>query len=849
MTPEQKLRIFDTITKQSLELICTIDQCGYLTYISDACLDLLGYESEELIGRKIPGFLLPEDFTADSSKVYENPVEGFKVHNITGACLHKAGHKVQLLWSGAWSEEDQAYICVARPVTGKVLARETLHKKDEQYRALVEHSADVNKMLDEKGNFLYSSGSALYEFGYTPETLVGKSAFSFIHPDDSDKVKTFLSALLSGKDYVNIPAFRFKTADGNWRWIEATLSNQLQNPNVGAIISSSRDITEYVENKHKLQESEQLYRSLFENQVDAAVLQNQQGFIIDANPAMLDLLGVQKDEVVNKHLSDFLPKDVISVCQDTLQDALCGKPIRYDIPIFFENKGSFIFDITKIPVKVNEETIGVYSIFRDLTDIEDSRRTIEVQANKLNSILESIADAFFTLDKNWQFNYVNSVFANYKGYSREEMVGKNIWQLFPKLVSSAFYSKCYEVIESGHACHFEENFSYSGSAFSFNIYPSEDGLSIYFIDITELQKSREELEKLSLVASRTTNGVIITNKDHLIEWVNAGFTKMTGYSLAEAYGRLPRTLLYHEQANFEILDSVSEQMVQGKPAAFEILNKKKNGEDLWLSVEVNPVLDEFGEVVRFVIIQTDITALKKSELSLSELTADLFRQNRDLQQFAYIVSHNLRAPVANVLGLSNILALADKNTLVYDTALNNLRESANQLDSVVRDVNTILSIRDSKHTLEREQVKLAEVFQQAYLNLQDLLEQCGGKLTVDINENLRVYANKAYLHSIFYNLLSNAIKYRSEDRTLNVQVECNKSAEEGVIITISDNGSGFDIHNAGNKLFKLYQRFHPDKKGRGIGLYLVKTHLEAMEGRIEVNSQVNVGTTFTIYLN
>ncbi|PRY03653.1 PAS domain S-box-containing protein, partial [Pontibacter ummariensis] len=419
---------------------------------------------------------------------------------------------------------------------------------------------------------------------------------------------------------------------------------------------------------------------------------------------------------------------------------------------------------------------------------------------------------------------------------------------FPRISPSKFRRQCEEAAKEGTAKHFEERYAYSGRAYSYSVYPSEEGLSVFFTDITEALDTREELEKLSLVASNTTNGVVISNKDRRVEWINEGFTKMTGYSSSEVLGKLPIELLHHDQTSIEVLNSVREQMAEGRPVAFEILNRKKNGEDLWLAVEINPIHGEHGELQRFVTIQTDITALKKSELSLSELTKDLYRQNSDLHQFTYIVSHNLRAPLANVLGLARLLSVGDRGAAIYDEAIKNLKKSAENLDVVVRDVNTILSIRNSKLNLEKERVNLAEVLQEACNSLQEALCKCGGNISIGIAQDMCVSGSKAYLHSIFYNLLSNAVKYRSEERVLQVEVNCYHCQEEGTVITFKDNGSGFDIHKAGDNLFKLYKRFHSDKNGRGIGLYLVKTHLEAMEGRIEVDSQPNKGTRFSIYL-
>ena len=164
-------------------------------------------------------------------------------------------------------------------------------------------------------------------------------------------------------------------------------------------------------------------------------------------------------------------------------------------------------------------------------------------------------------------------------------------------------------------------------------------------------------------------------------------------------------------------------------------------------------------------------------------------------------------------------------------------------------MNLILSIRDRQEMFDKEQVRLADVLREAFLHLEEPLLRCGGQFSLDIPEGLSLRASRAYLYSIFHNLLSNAIKYRSEARRLQVQVSCQESPEGRKLITFADNGSGFDLEKAGTNVFKLYKRFHTSKNGRGIGLHLVKTHVESLGGHIEVHSQVNVGTTFFIQLN
>ena len=145
-------------------------------------------------------------------------------------------------------------------------------------------------------------------------------------------------------------------------------------------------------------------------------------------------------------------------------------------------------------------------------------------------------------------------------------------------------------------------------------------------------------------------------------------------------------------------------------------------------------------------------------------------------------------------------------------------------------------------------VLLAGVIQQVIQNSQEVLNDCGGTLKVSIPEGFHLMGNRAYIYSIFFNLLSNAIKFRSNQRPLQVELTVAIKSGQNKLIKFSDNGSGFDLNKAGTDIFKLYKRFHPRHSGRGLGLYLVKAHVESMGGLIVVNSQPNEGTTFKISL-
>lgn len=283
-----------------------------------------------------------------------------------------------------------------------------------------------------------------------------------------------------------------------------------------------------------------------------------------------------------------------------------------------------------------------------------------------------------------------------------------------------------------------------------------------------------------------------------------------------------------------------EAFVTGQPVRFDMYASQGNSAPRHWDVMKIP-LEENGQVVGVHMVARDITEKVKSQ-------EEIFVQNRDLQQFTYIVSHNLRAPLANALGLVELLGTEEVGSPYFAQTHAHLLANLHQLDQVLRDMNHILAIRDQQGLAAPEAVPLAEVVQQVVQSLQNLVTQVGGTIEVRIPEEFRVHTNRAYLHSIFLNLLSNALKYRAEQRPLRVTISATGNPAAEKTIVVADNGSGFDQQRAGANVFQLYQRFHPHHAGRGVGLYLVKTHVESMGGRIEVYSRVDEGTRFTMFL-
>ncbi len=252
--------------------------------------------------------------------------------------------------------------------------------------------------------------------------------------------------------------------------------------------------------------------------------------------------------------------------------------------------------------------------------------------------------------------------------------------------------------------------------------------------------------------------------------------------------------------------------------------------------------DKNHKPIRMYGILQDFTERKIAELERQKITTDLVARNKDLEQFAFIVSHNLRAPVANIIGATNALVNASELSVEEQLELNTgLLKSVLRLDDVVKDLNDILNVKRAINE-RKEKVRFSALVE----DIKDSIARLIDAHKVQINCSFHVdemVTIKSYLYSIFYNLISNSIKYRRIDTPCIIQISCIKQNDR-LKILFSDNGRGIDMNSRGEHVFGLYKRFHPDVEGKGVGLYMVKTQVETLGGKITVESEVNKGATF-----
>ncbi len=239
------------------------------------------------------------------------------------------------------------------------------------------------------------------------------------------------------------------------------------------------------------------------------------------------------------------------------------------------------------------------------------------------------------------------------------------------------------------------------------------------------------------------------------------------------------------------------------------------------------------------------THLKTVVAAHQKASIQLQNSNQELQQFAYITAHNLREPVANIIGL---IALYDKTNPANSfnaTIVDSIIESGKNIDGVVRDLHQIISIK-KKINAPKETIDIQEVFENICQRIDKKIKESQATINAHFHQPSTIVGIRSYADSIVQNLLTNAIKYRSPDRLPEIQITTQK-IDDYLCLSIQDNGLGIDLNKNKNKLFGLYRRFHSHVEGTGLGLYLVKTQIESMEGKITVDSTVDVGSTFKAY--
>lgn len=342
---------------------------------------------------------------------------------------------------------------------------------------------------------------------------------------------------------------------------------------------------------------------------------------------------------------------------------------------------------------------------------------------------------------------------------------------------------------------------------------------------------------------KSYEGISLFNKDLRVIYRSPSSARINGWQQSEREDINALEIVHPDDQ--PAIKEQFEELLQ-KPAenfVFTCRILHQQGHYIWVEcIFTNLLYDE--NIAAIVCNFRDITQQKNAELEREKVTLDLVQRNKDLEQFAYIISHNLRAPVANITGLTNILQYTITEDQESVDVLDALIKSVSHLDEVIVDLNQILQA--SNEINDRiETISLPKLFKEIQIGLSSIIKKNEATLKCDFNEVENLLSLKGFLYSIFQNLITNSIKYHRPGIPPVVTIR-SELKDDYIFIYFKDNGNGIDLKRYGSQMFGLYKRFDMSVKGKGIGLFMVKMQVERLGGTISVQSELNVGTEFTL---
>ncbi len=505
-----------------------------------------------------------------------------------------------------------------------------------------------------------------------------------------------------------------------------------------------------------------------------------------------------------------------------------------------------------------QQMVGAMNVLVDITERKNAEREKQLLLDRFETIADQVPGMLYEYgqtelgNKSW-ISYTNKGVADIFGVS-PDAAKEDVSQLFAKIHPDDLPNVLVSIQESARQvslwkCEARIMKSKDSCIWIKGIASpqrSADGTLVwrgFMHDVTEQKQMDLELQKLSLIAEKTSNAVVITDANGCITWVNDGFTRISGYKIEEVIGKKPGSVLQCENTNPDSVALFRENIAKQIGFTIEILNRSKNGQDYWVEMEVQPLFHN-ETLTGFMAIETDTTERKSKAEEQKRLITQLTHTIEDLTQFSYIVSHNLRSPLTNILGLTNQLLKVELEGRPR-TMIELLKTSAEKLDQVIFDLNDLLTLKNDK--LEYQSINLNEVLAETKQLLAQQIEEVNATIEADFTTIPELFSVKSYIASIFYNLINNAIKYAKKEVPLVLTIQAH-IMDNQLHLSFRDNGIGIDLKNAKQKLFGLYQRFNITKEGKGIGLYLTKSNVKALGGNISVESTLHEGTTFYVVL-
>ncbi|WP_341731267.1 PAS domain S-box protein [Microcoleus sp. EPA2] len=778
-------------------------------------------------------------------------------------------------------------------------------KSEARYQILTEVSPVGIFYTDALGNCLYVNERWCQIAGITCEEAFGTGWVKSIHADDRQRVfSEWYRAAQEKLPFKSEYRFQNLDND-SVRWVFGQAVGQIdENGEVKGYVGTITDLTErkQIEEENRLlneslerrvtqrtneieianqqlqieiAERQQISTALLElTQLQKAILNSANYTIISTdadgviktfNRAAQQLLGYSVEEVVGK-LTPAIIHDPVEVEQraEVLSQEL-GVKIEPGFEVFVtlpirgiadENEWTYIRkDGSGFPVLLSVTALydsegninGFLGIGQDIT----ARKQAEKEVRELNTAMQNAVEGIGRLDIEGRYLSVNRAYAHKFGYEPEEMIGMAGKQIVhPDDVEMLMLAER-EMLISGKV-EVEARGVRKDGLFFYNqitmvkAYDEQgifNGHHCFMKDITERKLTERALQESEFryrqIVELAEEGIWVIDSNARTTYVNHAMARMLGYTESEMLGR--RIFDFMDEQEQQLTSQYMERRKQGISEKHESKLKSKDGKDVWTYISTSPVMDELGCMLSSCALVYNITDRKEVEQQMLQITEDLKRSNEELEQFAYVASHDLQEPLRAVTSYTQLLAQRYQGNLdaKADKYINHIVDGASRMQQLINDL--LAYSRLGSRAQEFEIADCNAAVEQSLCNLQIAIAEKQAVITKDVMPT--VMGDEFQLVQLFQNLIGNAIKFCREDVPI-IHIAAIIQDDEW-LFSVRDNGIGIDPEYA-DRIFIIFGRLHSRREylGTGIGLAICKRIVERHGGRIWVESWPEEGATF-----
>jgi PAS domain S-box-containing protein len=836
---------------------------GEIIEVNDIFLNLIKYSKEELIGKSYLIFIKEEEQLENNFNLsWENVLAG-KTDNNEFKWTNKFGSNIWLTasYNPVLDENNNVkrIIIFINDITDKKLIENKLQESETRFRTLVQNSSDIITILKPDGTTVYESPSFYRIFGYSEKDIIGNSIFKFIHPDDVEKVAYEFGNRIQNGGVSDAVEFRFKHLNGNWIYIEAIGNNLLELPGINGIVINSRDITERKKAQEEGKKLKEFYVEILNKiPADVVVFDKAHKYLF-ANP-----LSVKDDElrnwIIGKDDYDYCnfrnkPIELADKRRKLFNEVLDSKKqFEIEESIINENGEKNWMLRRMFPVKnENDEVVNIIGFGLDITERKLSENKLKESEERLTLAITSANLGI------WDWNIEQNILiwdqSMYKVFdiNQEDFTGD--YEAFEKTLHPDDVEKVNKGIENalkglGEYIDdfriFDSNGNIKYVAVYSKTFRKEDGTPIRMIgvdfDITEsklnelkILAAQQELEESQTIAK--VGGWEINRIERKIKW------SKEMYNIHELpFDYVPTIAhsydFYTDDTKQLVIEKFKKAIENAEPFEIEAKIKTSKGNELEVRTKGVPIIENnYIKSIRGIF--QDITKEKEAERTLKKYAEELELKNKELDQFAYIVSHDLKAPLRGINNLSLFIEedLGDKIEAEVKESFDLMRGRVKRMEMLI---NGILEYsRAGRIKQEMVSFDLKQL-------IEELIDSIGvpNNFKILIPENLPIInAEKISFEQIFSNYISNAIKYnKNKNPLIEIIYKKNKGFYE---FCVSDNGDGIEsqFHE---KVFVIFQTLQSRDsfESTGVGLAIVKKIVEDKGGKVWLESEKGKGAKF-----